>query len=174
MQSIISPNTRIRYGYQIGIHSIIDDFCYISTQFVIGDFVHIASNCTIAGGNKVKFTHMGFGSLASGVKVFCGTDDFVNDLAVVLPKELCEIKDHIRYGNVLLSKYVTVGANSVIMPNNYIPEGTCIGALSFVPSNFDFEPWSIYAGYPKLKLIKKRNKENVLKQVEEINRRINK
>jgi hypothetical protein len=30
------------------------------------------------------------------------------------------------------------------MPGNHIPEGTVIGALSFVPAGFSFEPWAVY------------------------------
>ena len=43
-----------------------------------------------------------------------------------------------------------------------VPEGVSIGALSFVPSNYKFEPWTVYAGRP-IRPIKKRNKENVIK-----------
>jgi acetyltransferase-like isoleucine patch superfamily enzyme len=70
-------------------------------------------------------------------------------------------------GNVTLEKYTGIGTNSVIMPNNHIPEGVCIGALSFVPSNFKFEPWTVYAGTP-IRAVKKRNKENVLKTLKKL------
>ena len=51
-----------------------------------------------------------------------------------------------------------VGSNSVVMPNNHIPEGTVIGAMSFVPAAFPFEPWSVYAGSP-VRLVGRRNRE---------------
>ena len=60
-----------------------------------------------------------------------------------------------------------VGSNSVIMPDNYIPEGVVIGALSFVPSQFKFEPWSVYAGTP-VRRIKARDREGVLGQLEKL------
>ena len=64
-----------------------------------------------------------------------------------------------------------VGANSVIMPDNSIPDGTVIGALSFVPAAFKFKPWSVYAGIP-IRFISARNKAGVLKQVKKLERRL--
>jgi len=57
-----------------------------------------------------------------------------------------------------------VGSNSVIMPKNNVPVGTVIGALSFVPVNFDFRPWSVYAGVP-VRYLRSRNQESVMAQV---------
>lgn len=47
-----------------------------------------------------------------------------------------------------MEKYMGIGTNSVAMPNNHIPEGANIGASSFVPSNYQFESWTVYAGRP--------------------------
>ena len=46
------------------------------------------------------------------------------------------------------------------MPNNNIPEGVAIGALSYVPQNFKFNNWSVYAGTP-IRFIKKREKKKI-------------
>ena len=53
------------------------------------------------------------------------------------------------------------------MPNNIIPEGTAIGAASFVPEDYPFEPWSVYAGTP-IRLVNRRNRGRVLEQVERL------
>jgi acetyltransferase-like isoleucine patch superfamily enzyme len=172
--TIISKNARIRYSYRIGEYSIIDDFCYFSVQLRIGRFFHIAPSVTIAGGSDLTFTAGDYGALASGVRVFCGSDDFVNDLGNILPSDMSDIKTNVMKGNVTLGNAVTIGANTVIMPDNKIPNGVCIGAMSFVPSRFKFEPWTVYAGSPKLRVIKKRNKENVLREIREIEKRVNK
>jgi acetyltransferase-like isoleucine patch superfamily enzyme len=156
----------------MGDYSIIDDFCYISTEIILDKFVHIASNCTIAGGRDSYFSCGKFGGLASGVRVFCTSDDFVNSIAVTLPKEFNSIKNYMLRGDVVLDNFVTVGANSVIMPHVYIPEGTVIGACSFVPSGMKLKAWSVYCGYPKIRLVKERNKENVLSQVKQIEERL--
>lgn len=170
--AIISKNSRFRLDdYVVGKHSVIDDYCYFSTKVEIGDFFHVAPSVTIAGGPSVSFRAGSFGSLSSGVRVFCASDDFINDIGNVLPIWCEGVKDHIIKGDVFLEDAVTIGSNSVVMPNNYFPEGVCIGALSFVPYGFKFEPWSVYAGWPKLRLIKKRNKDNVLRQIEEVKKR---
>lgn len=53
------------------------------------------------------------------------------------------------------------------MPGNIIPEGTVIGALSFVPYKFKLEPWSVYVGTP-VRLVRKRNKEKILDQIKQL------
>ena len=68
-------------------------------------------------------------------------------------------------GDVSLGDHSGVGANSVVMPRNEVPEGVAIAALSFVPPEFSFEPWTVYAGIP-IAPIKLRNRESVLRQVE--------
>ena len=66
-----------------------------------------------------------------------------------------------------MGKFTGVGTNSVIMPGNDIPEGVTIGALSFVPSGYQFEPWTVYAGRP-IRAIKKRNRANIMRTLMKI------
>jgi acetyltransferase-like isoleucine patch superfamily enzyme len=167
MKPIISPNTRIRYPefIEIGNYSIIDDFCYISVQLKVGVHTHIASGCSIAGGKKYSFFIGDFCSLSSGVKIWCSSSNFIDDL-IILPPPI-DIGLNMCSGNIIIGNYCGVGTNSVIMPNNIIPEGVAIGGLSWVPANSKLEPWSVYAGIP-VKKIKDRNRENVLQQVKKI------
>ena len=76
-------------------------------------------------------------------------------ISPMVPDELTNITG----GKVVLEKYVQLGANTVVMPNIKIKEGTAVGAMSFVNKNL--EEWSIYAGIP-CKKIKERNK-NIIK-----------
>ena len=148
---------------EVGDNVRIADFCRISSACQIGSDCEIAPGTYIAGGDgKYKFTMGECSSLAAGVKVWLSSNDYVNELVTHSLPEVKEIQ-----GNVTLGKYTGVGTNSVIMPNNNIPEGVSIGALSFVPSNYKFEPWTVYAGRP-IKPIKKRNKENVLNTLRKI------
>ena len=103
-----------------------------------------------------------FSSLAAGVKVWLSSNDYVNELVTHSVPEVKEIQ-----GDVKLGKFTGVGTNSVIMPGNNIPEGVTIGALSFVPTNYKFEPWTVYAGRP-IRPIKKRNKANILRTLMKI------
>lgn len=163
---IISPNTRIRHPdqFEIGHSSIVDDFCYFSTRVRIGVCSHIASGCSVAGGAARLFELGDFSSLSSGVKVWCTSDDFVNDLVTVVPPDIESPKKHLLTGDVRIGHYAAIGSNSVVMPANSIPEGTVVGALSFVPSGFSFQPWSVYAGVP-IRYIRPRNQDAVMAQV---------
>lgn len=148
---------------EVGDNVRIADFCRISSACKIGSDCEIAPGTYIAGGDgKFQFTMGECSSLAAGVKVWLSSNDYVNELVTHSVPEVKEIQ-----GNVTLGKYTGVGTNSVIMPNNDIPEGVCIGALSFVPSNYKFEPWTVYAGRP-IRPIKKRNKENVINTLKRI------
>ena len=165
MKPIISPNSRIRHPdeFLIGDDSIVDDFCYFSTKVRIGRCTHIASGCAIAGGGAMRCEIGDFSSLSSGVKIWCASDDFVEDLVTLIPPDLEDVKTHLIRGDVTLGHYTAVGANAVIMPGNHVPEGTVIGALSFVPPAFELLPWSVYAGIP-VRLFRSRNRENVMRQ----------
>jgi acetyltransferase-like isoleucine patch superfamily enzyme len=98
------------------------------------------------------------------VKVWCTSDDFVNDIVTIVPAAAGAVKTHLIEGDVSIGDFTAVGSNSVVMPGNEIPEGTVVGALSFVPPRFAFEPWSVYAGAP-VRLVGRRNRENVLSQI---------
>ena len=139
----------------------ISDFCRISAACEIGDHCEIAPGTYIAGGDGEYVFKMGsFSSLAAGVRIWLSSNDYVNELVTHSVPEVKEFK-----GNVTLGRYTGIGTNSVIMPDNDIPEGVTIGALSFVPSNYKFEPWTVYSGMP-IRPVKKRNRENIMKTLE--------
>lgn len=169
MKPIISPNIRLRHPETlvIGAGSIIDDFCYLSTQVTIGSYSHVASGCSIAGGRERRFSLGDFSSLSSGVKVWCTSDDFVNDLVTIIPDGIGPIKEHLISGDVSIGHYTAVGSNAVVMPCNQLPDGTAIGALSFVPAGFAFEPWSVYAGVP-IRKIGARNRDKIMAQAQKL------
>jgi acetyltransferase-like isoleucine patch superfamily enzyme len=166
VKPIISKSIRLRHPdhFTVGEDSIVDDFCYFSTKVRIGRCTHIASGCSVAGGRDHTFSIGDFSSLSSGVKIWCTSDDFANDVVAIIPDGCEQVKAHLIAGDVELGHYTAVGANSVVMPANRIPEGTVIGALSFVPAGFAFEPWSVYAGIP-IRRVETRNRESVLAQV---------
>lgn len=169
MKPIVSAHCRIRHleHFAIGDDSIVDDFCYFSTRVKIGKSSHIASGCSVAGGIDYKFELGDFSSLSSGVKVWCASDDFANDLVTIIPNGCDQVKTHILAGDVIFGNYTAAGSNSVVMPNNTVPEGTVIGALSFVPSKFSFDPWSVYAGAP-IRFLRSRDRRNVMNQVQQL------
>jgi len=170
-KSIISPNIRVRQPeyFQVGEGSIVDDFCYFSTKVTIGKYCHVASGCSVAGGSHLTFSLGDYSSLSSGVKVWCGSDNFVRDLVTIIPTGCGAIKENFIEGDIVIGNMTAIGANSVIMPGNVIPEGVAIGALSFVPANYEFTPWTVYAGTPIRKIIN-RDKESVERQLDRLQR----
>lgn len=162
---IISANIRVRHPdeFVVGDHSIVDDFCYFSTRVRIGICSHIASGCTVGGGKAHLFELGDFSSVSAGVRIWCASDDFARDLVALVPEGVIDPKTSTIRGDVRLGRYTAVGANSVVMPRNQIPEGTVIGALSLVPPEFPFEPWSVYAGIP-VRRIRARDRDRVLQQ----------
>jgi acetyltransferase-like isoleucine patch superfamily enzyme len=168
MSAIVSPHIRVRYPehFVVGDHSIVDDFCYFSTRVIIGLCAHVASGCSVAGGREHRFELGDYSSLSSGVKVWCASNDYVNDLVVLLPPGVA-LGDRPLAGDVTFGRYTGVGANAVLMPGNAIPEGVAIGALSFVPPAYPFQPWTVYGGIP-IRPLRDRNRSNVLLQVERL------
>jgi acetyltransferase-like isoleucine patch superfamily enzyme len=169
MKPNVSVNIRIRHPHHfaIGPGSVVDDFCCFSTRVEVGRHSYIGAGCSVMGEPERKFRLGDYSSLAPGVKICCTSNDFVHDLVTLIPGDLPELLGCRIVGDVLLENYTGVGANSVIMPNNIIPEGTAIGAASFVPEDYPFEPWSVYAGTP-IRLLNRRNRDRVLEQVERL------
>ena len=119
---------------------------------MIGNYIHIASNCYLAGSDGIEI--MDFATLAPGVSIFSGSDDYSG-------KKLTNPmvgKPYIggKSGKVTLCKHVIIGAGSVVLPDVTIKKGSSVGALSLV--NKDVKPWGIYLGIPAKK-IKNRHKD---------------
>jgi acetyltransferase-like isoleucine patch superfamily enzyme len=169
MKPIISQNIRVRHPqhFEIGPYSIVDDFSYFSTKVRVGACSHIATGCSVAGGGARLFQLGDFSSVSAGVRIWCSSEDFVNDLVALLPPGVSDVLENSHVGDVTIGRYTAVGCNSVIMPKNEVPEGTVIGALSFVPPGFSFEPWAVYAGTP-VRFLRPRNRDQVLRQAERL------
>jgi len=89
----------------------------------------------------------------------------------IVPEEVGALKGRLITGDVVFENYTAVGANGVVMPSNRIPEGTVIGALSFVPPDFRFEPWAVYAGVP-IRRVGSRNRDAVRAQADALRDRL--
>ena len=169
--AIISSNIRIRSkDFSLGKHSVIDDYSYFSNKkIVISDYTHIGPHCTFAGGRKSIYIgkHV---SLSSKVSIYAQSNDFSNDL-VSLYANLVSNKILIE-GDIIIGDYCGIGAGTIIMPNNILPPGVSIGANSFVPSNFKFESFTLYAGTP-IKPIKKKIKKRIIDQSLQIEKLLN-
>ncbi|MCB8566633.1 acyltransferase [Fusobacterium ulcerans] len=161
----IGKNVYFRYPeeIEIGDNVIIDEFCYFTTKMKIGNNIHIAPFCSVIGGKKAELVMGDYSALASGVRIICGSDDFINGPFMVSTIPI-EFRPNCKIGQIILEKHVVVGTNSIILPNCILKEGSGTGAGTLVHRNL--KSWSLYLGNPCKKVIE-RNRENILKGEEE-------
>lgn len=152
---LISRNASI-YGAKnitIGDNVRIDDFCILSGNIVIGNYVHIAACCCLFGG-KSGIEMKDFTGISSRSAVYADSDDY-SGIALTNPT----IPEQYRYvtgGKVVFEKHVIVGSGSTILPNVSLGEGASVGSMSLV--NKSLNPWGIYVGIP-CRFIKDRSKK---------------
>ena len=136
---------------------IIDDFVFLMSNLKteIGNFVHIGSHASIAGGGE--FIMEDFSGFSGGVRVYTGNEDYLGG-SLTNPTVPFPYRTATR-SYVHIKKHVIVGSNSVILPGVTIGEGAVIGANSLVTK--DCEPWTIYVGSP-VRAMRSRPKEKIL------------
>ena len=150
----------------IGNNVRIDDFCVLSGNITLGNYIHIAVYSALFGGDT-GIDMQDFSGLSSKCVIYAESDDYSGKMLTnpTVPKKYLNI---IRK-KVILGKHVVVGAGTIILPGVEIGEGSAIGSMSLVNKSVD--AWGIYTGIP-CKFKKKRSKE-LLKQetklMEEIN-----
>ena len=136
----------------IGSNVRIDDFCILSGNIQIGNYVHIAVFSAVFGGEcGVEINN--FCNISSRVSIYALSDDYSGESMTnpLIP----DIYKNVTQKKVILEKHVIVGSNSVILPGAYLAEGSSFGAFSLIKSQT--EPWSMNAGIP-CKKIKDRSK----------------
>lgn len=139
----------------IGDNVRIDDFCILSGNITIGNYIHIAAYSALYGGDK-GIVLDDFVNISSRVCVYSVNDDYSGNSMTnpMIPDNL----KHVVSQKVYLKKHVIVGSTSVILPGVILEEGSAFGSFSLI--NRNSAPWSINAGIPAKK-IKNRNK-NIL------------
>ena len=142
--SIIGKTVRIRNPelVSIGNNVIIDDFTYISGKISIGDYVHIGASCSLQA-SKSEIVMGDFSALASGVRVFAASADYIN-----CSFNTATVPESSQFGGIIkkiiLGDFVWIGANSVILPGVNLPAGFVSGALTKLIEKNIYKPWSIY------------------------------
>jgi acetyltransferase-like isoleucine patch superfamily enzyme len=141
----------------IGSHNAIDNGVTISTELIMGDYIHIAPYVVVIGGKKSKLILNDFSFVASGTKIVCGSEDYTGGGLVgpTIPEEYRELT----YSTVKFEKYAGCGVNCSIMPGVTLAEGSILGANSLLTK--DTEPWTIYVGSPA-KPVKIRDKNKII------------
>jgi len=152
LTKILNPET-----ISIGNNVIIDDFVFLDgrRETRIGDYVHIASFCSITGGGR--FIMEDFSGLSSGCRIFTGSEDFSGS-SLTNPTIPSEFRNVTR-SFVIIKKHGLLGANVVVLPGVTIGEGAAIGANSLIIK--DVEPWTINIGNPT-RILRERPRDKIL------------
>ncbi len=137
----------------IGNNVRIDDFVTISGKVVLGNYIHIAQNCSLFGGTE-GIQMDDFSGLSSYVAIYAISDDYSGRFMTnpTVPDKYTRDVE----AAVYLGRHVIIGCKSVVLPGVTIPIGCSIGAMSLC--NKDLDEWGIYAGIP-VKRIKDRRKD---------------
>lgn len=147
---------------EIGNHVAIDMWVYLSTQAVLGNYIHIAPSVSIIGGAAALLIMEDFTNIGSGGRIVCATDDFMQGLiSPVVPIEHRTIINK----PVTFKRYATLGVNCTVLPGITLGEGCIVGAGSVVTR--DTEPWTVYAGSPA-KPIKSRDSKRILESAQKL------
>ncbi len=151
------------YGCQnieIGSNVRIDDFCILSGNINIGDYVHIAAYTGLFGGDEEAGIEIKeFANISSRVVIYAISDDYSGE-SMTSPLISEEYKK-LQKGKVVIDKNVIIGTGTSILQGVKVAEGSAIGAMSLV--NKTTEPWKIYAGIP-IKYLKDRKKDLLEKE----------
>lgn len=141
----------------IGDHVRIDGYTEIFVEgrgfLKLGSFVHVAGSVNIFADEGVIMED--FSGISHGVKIYTVSRKH-QYICYVSPSVDLSEHENFKKGQVHLGKHVVIGANTVVMPNVIIGEGTSVGAYSLIASNLD--PWGVYCGIP-VKKIKNRLKD---------------
>ena len=138
----------------VGNNVRIDDFCILSGEITIGNYVHISAFNALYGAFGIKIGN--FCGISPRSTLFSATDDFSGEYMIspMVPNELTNV-----YGaKIVLNDFVQIGAGTVVLPGVVFGEGAVTGAMSLVKENIP--GWKIYAGIPAKKI--KDRKKNIL------------
>ena len=138
------------YGIEniaLGDNVRIDDFATLiaTNDLTIDSFVSIHNYCFLAARAGIHL--MDFTTLAPASKVFSASDDYHGKhlTGMMVPEHMTGGVS----GPIIIEKHAIIGANSIVMPNLTLREGTSVGANSMVRASTD--AGSIYCGTPAIK-----------------------
>lgn len=143
----ISANVEIRRPQlvTVGEHVAIDSGFYLTTQAIIGDYIHIAPYITVIGGAKGLLRMADFTTIAAGCRIICGSDGHMGE-GLVGPTIPEEFQDRVTHAPVVFERFASVGTNVTVMPGIILAEGSVVGACSMITKST--EPWTVYLGVP--------------------------
>lgn len=146
--SIYSPQ-KITLGNNVRI----DDFCVLSGNIKIHDYVHISAYVGMFSGSS-NIEIGSYSAISSRNVIYAESDDYSGRTMVnpMVPEECRGVES----ANVSIGEHTIIGTGGTILPGVTIGEGVAVGAMSLI--NHDLEAWGKYAGIPCRK-IGEREKE---------------
>lgn len=127
---------------EIGNNVRIDDFCILSGEIKLHNYIHISAYSAMYG--KFGIEMEDYTGLSPRCTIFSATDDFSGEF--LIGPMVDKLNTNLKGGKVLIKRYSQLGANCVVLPNVNISEGVAVGAMSLV--NKDLKDWKIYSGIP--------------------------
>lgn len=145
----------------IGSYVRIDDFCILSGNIRIGDYIHIAAYSALYGGLSGVYIE-DFSNISSRVSIYSVSDDYSGESMTnpMVPEEYKKVTR----APVHIRKHVIIGASSVILPGVELKEGSSFGSFSLINQNS--EEWSINVGIPCKKI--KDRKRHIIQLEKEL------
>ena len=141
---LLSRNARFYAAEKItiGDNVRIDDFCLLSGEIKLGNFIHISAYSALYG--KYGIEMCDYSGLSPRCTVFSASDDFSGDYLIgpMVNAELTNVTG----GRVTIGKYSQLGSGCIVLPGVTIGEGVAVGAMSLVLN--DLTEWGIYKGIP--------------------------
>lgn len=154
----------------------IDDYSHIDTNVTIlggdrghggvqiGKYVHVASNCVLAGRGGLRLGD--YSAVAAGCHVYSGSLYYEDpsDQSGRLLSVSAQAPLHMQYAiekPVVVDEYAVVLLNSSVLPGVTIGKAAVVGAHSLV--NSDVPPFTIAVGTPA-KVVKKRRQPGAARE----------
>lgn len=157
---LIDKNVIIPFpnNIEIGNDVRIDTMCVLSSgikgKIIINNNVHIAPFNLIYCADNYKIVFENHSGLSAGCKLYGKSGNY--DGNYLLNPTHKEEDTKVIGGDIILNKFTSIGADSILFPGSIIPIGTVLGAKSLYTAKYSLNEWSIYAGIP-VKFIKKRS-----------------
>lgn len=163
---LISKNAKI-YGasnINIGSNVRIDDFCILSGNIKIGNYVHVAAGVYIFAGEAGVILN-DFSGVSSRTAIYAASDDYSGEYMTnpTVPDEVRNVTG----GTIYIGRHTLIGTGCTVLPGVIVGDGASVGAMSLI--NKDIEEYTMNVGIP-CKKIRERSKrmleleEEVVKQ----------
>jgi acetyltransferase-like isoleucine patch superfamily enzyme len=143
----VADNVVIKHPEKVtlGSHVAIDDYFYLTTQFIMGDYCHISSHVSVVGGIRARLRMGNFSHLAAGAKVIVYGDENLGE-GLVSPVIPDRYRDRMVGGRVVIGDFASVLTNAIIAPGVWLGEGSVLAAGGFARVNIP--PWEVWGGTP--------------------------